>query len=148
MCTCAHACTCVYTHAHTHTTLTMAIKAILFIPAEAVPGSALSYSDHAKGSSRFPVTNDSVGGTCPPRWDRARAERSGEIQPLMWKDRSGTPRGHLALLKFSGRMRNGGRRGAHVGKCTGDTKAADPMAQKAALKDNYWTGGKWALLLQ
>lgn len=49
-------------------------------------------------------------------------------------------------MKFSGRMRNGERRGARVEKCTGDTRAADPMAPKAALKDNYGAGGKWALL--
>lgn len=50
-------------------------------------------------------------------------------------------------MKFSGRMRNGGRRGNRVEKSTDDIKAIDPMAQKAALKDNYGAGGKWALLL-
>lgn len=73
---------------------------------------------------------------------------SGEIQPLMWKDRSETPRGHLALLKFKGSMRNGERRDARVEKCIGDTQVTDPMAQKAALKENYRAGGKWALSLQ
>lgn len=91
-----------------------------------------------------------TGWEAPARQDGTGQgqKRSGEIQPLMWKDRSGTPRGHLALLKFSGRMRNGERRGARVEKCAGDSKAADPMAQKAALKDNYGAGGKWVLLLQ
>ena len=91
-----------------------------------------------------------TGWEAPAHQDETgqRHKRSGEIQPLMWKDRSGTPRGHLGLLKFKGSMSNGERRDACVEKCTGDTKATDPMAQKAALKDNYGVGGKWAPSLQ
>lgn len=51
-------------------------------------------------------------------------------------------------MKFKGSTRNGERRDACVEKCTGDTKATDPMAQKTALKDNYGVGGKWAPSLQ
>lgn len=90
---------------------------------------------YKKGISRkiFSCNKWQGGRHLPTRMGQGKG-RKGLVRPLMWKDRSGTPRGHLALLKFKGSMWNGERRDACVEKCTGDTKATDPMAQRQHLR--------------